>query len=57
MRALNQGDFDTGRINTIEDRDFIYYTLGRNGSPDLNSFCGMNDYLRSTIQEMEPDIG
>ena len=37
-----------------KDRDYIYYTLGRDGSLDLDSFFGKGNYVATTIQEMAP---
>lgn len=39
-----------------KDIDYIYYTLGRDGSLDLNSFFGIDNYVATTIQKMEPKI-
>ncbi len=39
-----------------KDVDHIYYTLGRDGSLDLNSFFGIDNYVAATIQKMEPKI-
>ena len=40
-----------------KERDYIYYTLGRDGSLDLDSFFGLENYVNKTIENMAPDRG
>ena len=62
---LGDGKYTKAAYNLLADLivcysnpgvDHILYTLGRDGSLDLDSFFGVENYVESTIAKMEPKL-
>lgn len=62
---LGDGKYTKAAYNVLADLivcysnpgvDHILYTLGRDGSLDLDSFFGVENYVESTINKMEPKL-
>ena len=62
---LGNGKFTKAAYNVLADLivcysnpgvDHILYTLGRDGSLDLDSFFGVENYVANTINSMEPKL-
>ena len=64
-KQLGDGKYTKAAYNVLADlivcysnpgADHILYTLGRDGSLDLDSFFGIHNYVESTISKMEPKL-
>lgn len=64
-KQLGNGKFTKAAYNVLADLivcysnpgvDHILYTLGRDGSLDLDNFFGIENYVESTINMMEPKL-
>jgi len=42
---------------SAKEKDHIYYTLGRDGSLDLDSYFDTENYVTNTIEQMDPKRG